>query len=377
VSGASASAAVAGRWGLAIALGGLIVGVPLIAWLVRGIWWGLNAQYAVLIGGPLGPAILAKGIVSSQVASGALAKPAAASPTPAQLVQNDAGNADLGDVQYVLFNVVALVLFYGQLLRMPQAGMPTIPDVLLGLTSVSAVGFVGKKVLAGPGGISSVQPAAGRVGDTVRIATAGIIQAASDLAGVTVMFGDVAASPGSLTATTTASLGVLIGARVPDGVSGEVAVTVSVPTGKPASWSGFAVKPVIVPGQHLIGRPGEAVRVQTTGVVGAQGGPLIGVSAAIAGAGADVAPAPDGTVDVTVPVAATNGDATTLELATPGGRAVAPFTVAPSRRGHRARRVQRAFVQGRARPASVRADARRSQSDRGDARRQPRPTRPP
>jgi len=71
VSGASASAAVAGRWGLAIALGGLIVGVPLIAWLVRGIWWGLNAQYAVLIGGPLGPAILAKGIVSSQVASGA------------------------------------------------------------------------------------------------------------------------------------------------------------------------------------------------------------------------------------------------------------------------------------------------------------------
>jgi hypothetical protein len=29
----------------------------------------------------------------------------------------------------------------------PQLGLPTLPDVLLGLTSVSAVGYVGKKTL--------------------------------------------------------------------------------------------------------------------------------------------------------------------------------------------------------------------------------------
>jgi hypothetical protein len=394
VSGAGTSAAAAGRWALAIALAGLIVGVPLLAWLARGIWWllagrrgggtepalywgrslvvgednrvstsktaavvwtyslaaallsfviarwlghsrafhvlqhqGLNAQYAVLIGGPLGAAILAKGIVSSQVASGAAAKPPAANPAAAQLVQNDAGNADLGDVQYLLFNVVALVFFYGQLLRMPQAGMPTIPDVLLGLTSVSAVGFVGKKALTGPGGISSVQPKEGSVGDTVTIATAGIIQDASDLAGVTIKFGDVAASPGSLRPTTTTSFGVLIDATVPDGATGKVAITVSFPTGKPASWPAFAVKPVIVR-QHLVGRRGEIVRVQTTGVVGADHGPLTGVSATIAGKTAPVALAADGTFEVTVPATAPDGD-TTLEVVTAGGRVARPFTVAP------------------------------------------------
>jgi hypothetical protein len=394
VSGAGTSAAAAGRWALAIALAGLIVGVPLLAWLARGIWWvlggrrgggtepslywgrslvvgddnrvstsktaavvwtytlaaallsfviarwlghprafnvlqhqGLNAQYAVLIGGPLGAAILAKGIVSSQVASGALAKPEAANPAPAQLVQNDAGNADLGDVQYLLFNVVALVFFYGELLRMPQAGMPTIPDVLLGLTSVSAVGFVGKKVLSGPGGISSVQPKEASVGDTVTIATAGIIQDASDLAGVTIKFGEVAASPGSLRPTTTTSFGVLIDATVPDGATGKAAITVSVPTGKPASWPEFAVKPVIVRGQHLVGRRGEIVRVQTTGVVGADG-PLTGVSATIAGKTAPVALAADRTFEVAVPATAPDGD-TTLELTVAGDRVAWPFTVAP------------------------------------------------
>jgi hypothetical protein len=207
--------------------------------------------------------------------------------------------------------------------------MPTIPDVLLGLTSVSAVGFVGKKVLSGPGGISSVEPATASVGERVTIATAGIVQDASDLAGVTIKFGDVAASPGSLKPTTTTSFGVLIVAKVPDGVTGEVPITVSVPTGKPASWPGFKVKPVIVPGQHLVGRRGEVVRVQTTGVVGADRGPLPGVSAEIADQDATVALAADGTFEVTVPVTTTNGDATTLELVTPGGRVAWPFTVAP------------------------------------------------
>jgi hypothetical protein len=206
---------------------------------------GLNAQYAVLIGGPLGAAILAKGIVSAQVDSGSAAKTEADKPSPAQLVQGDTGEADLGDVQYLLFNVVALAFFYGEVLRVPQAGLPTIPDVLVGLTSIAAVGFVSKKALAGPATISEVTPSEASVGARVTIVTSGIIKSESDLPAVTVKFGEVVANRGALEVRTTTSLGVLIDATVPPGAAGQVDLTVSVPTGKQASWPGFKVIPEI------------------------------------------------------------------------------------------------------------------------------------
>ena len=283
---------------------------------------GLNAQYAVLIGGPLGAAILAKGIVSSQVASGLAAKPEAPAATPAQLVQNDAGEADLGDVQYLLFNVVALFFFYGEFFRAPQLGIPTIPDVLVGLTSVSAVGFVGKKALSGPGGISSVQPSAGGAGDPVRITTAGIIQAADDLPAITVRFGTAPVSPGALTATTTTSFGVLIGATVPADAAGQVNITVSPPNAKPASWSGFNVTPRISRGQNLVGRRGETIVVRATGVAGL--GPQLRTS--IGGQPAETVQSNTSDIQVTIPLSAPAGQ-TTLQLATPGGHADAPITV--------------------------------------------------
>ena len=283
---------------------------------------GLNAQYAVLIGGPLGAAILAKGIVSTQVANGSAAKPPAASPSPAQLVQNDGGDADLGDVQYVLFNVVALVFFYSELLRAPQVGIPTIPDVLLGLTSVSAVGFVGKKVLAGPGAISAVQPMAAAVGEHVTIATAGIIQAADDVRAITVTFGSAPASPGALTATETTGQGVLIEAAVPPDAAGEVAITVSAPSSKPASLDGFSIRPRIGRGQNIVGHRGDTINVHVTGVAGL--GPQL--RASVAG---HVAPATAGAASdlhLTIPESVPAGEAR-LEIATPGGSDTAPIMV--------------------------------------------------
>jgi hypothetical protein len=108
---------------------------------------GLQTEYAVLIGGPLGAAILAKGIVSNQVAGGQ-SKPQNTDKAKAtDLVNNDAGKTDLGDLQYVLFNTVALTFFFGQFLSNPLLGLPDIPNVLVGLTSVSAVGYLGKKAL--------------------------------------------------------------------------------------------------------------------------------------------------------------------------------------------------------------------------------------
>ena len=121
---------------------------------------GLQAQYALLIGGPLGAAILAKGIVTSQVSEGQSKQDSTTGAKASDLVSNDEGNTDLGDLQYVLFNTVALVFFFGETLGSPQLGLPTIPDVLLGLTSVSAVGYVGKKALPSVArAITKVDPA--------------------------------------------------------------------------------------------------------------------------------------------------------------------------------------------------------------------------
>lgn len=107
---------------------------------------GNVGQYAVLFGGPLGAAILAKQIVTTQVKDKKQPKPKG-TPSPKDLIANDAGNTDLGDFQYVLFNLVAMFFVISTLFHTPLKGLPHIPDVLLGLTSVSAVGYVGKKAL--------------------------------------------------------------------------------------------------------------------------------------------------------------------------------------------------------------------------------------
>ncbi|GAC1653099.1 MAG: hypothetical protein NVS4B6_29580 [Mycobacterium sp.] len=110
---------------------------------------GSVGQYAVLFGGPLGAAILAKGIVTSQVNDDPRIKtPGSASAI--DLIADDHGDVDLGDFQYVLFNGVALFYVVSTLLHAPLNGLPHIPDVLLGLTSVAAVGYVGKKALNPP-----------------------------------------------------------------------------------------------------------------------------------------------------------------------------------------------------------------------------------
>lgn len=289
---------------------------------------GLNAQYALLIGGPLGAAILAKGIVSAQVSSGGTAKPPADNPAPAQLIQNDAGNADLGDLQYVLFNLVALVFFYGEMLRAPQNGMPAIPAVLLGLTSVGAVGYVGKKALTGPAVISEVIPREAEIGKTVKLVTSGIMKQGDDKSLVTAAFGSVKAQPKS--STTTTSQGILLEVDVPATATGKVDITVSVPNGKSATWPGFKVKPAIQAGQALSGNPDQTVTVVTSGVFGPDRN-LLGVTVTIGGKPASITTDPnDGsgnTLLVTVPRDLPRG-AKTIVVTTPGGSSdPAAFTV--------------------------------------------------
>jgi hypothetical protein len=152
---------------------------------------GVIGQYALLFGGPIGAAIIAKGIVNHQVSENPSSKSKAERPSPADLISNDAGEADLGDFQYVVFNLVALVYVLGTLLHDPANGLPHIPDVLLGLTSVSAVGYVGKKALTPTGTVlAKLTPEVGPRATPVTITLAGLTPPEQNNARMWVRFGE-------------------------------------------------------------------------------------------------------------------------------------------------------------------------------------------
>jgi hypothetical protein len=159
---------------------------------------GLAGQYGLLIGGPLGAAIAAKGIVGKQVEGNPSAKAPTTKTSPAHLIQNDAGETDLGDFQYALFNLVAIVFFIGTLIESPLAGLPRIPDVILGLTSVSAVGYVAKKALPPTTPTAKLTATDGKQGASVTITGAGLLtgkEAATTP--LVVLFGTQAAAVGA------------------------------------------------------------------------------------------------------------------------------------------------------------------------------------
>ena len=389
-------AAEAGRWAFAIAAGFLIVGLPVLFWIARGLFWGiagrgkgtpapkllwgktlvigqdnrfstskttallwtytvavalgsfviakwlghpgglaklehqgLDAKYALLIGGPLGAAILAKGIVTSQLESGASAKPPADSATPAQLVQNDEGGADLGDLQYLLFNTVALLFFYGEFMGRPQGGLPTIPDVLVGLTSVAAAGYVGKKALKSPGTITEVTPSQAPVGEQVTLVTSGIVQSSDDLSLVTVMFGSASARPvGGLAVT--ATQGVLFKVEVPAAAAGKVGIIVSVPNGKSAGWPTFQVRPRVTEAIPARARRGERIMLAVTGISSLPS-KAHSVKVTINGKPADVEAVPEADdrvsvgIPADVPVAAAGGAEPGVAIVSTTGGESEPF----------------------------------------------------
>lgn len=112
----------------------------------------LSDQYLLLLGIPSATAIAAAGVTQSRIASRTLVKPPAAhSPNVVsgigQLFSDDAGNADLLDSQYLGFSVLLLAYFLTQFLSAESTTLPNLPGTLVGLTGVSAVGYVAKKGL--------------------------------------------------------------------------------------------------------------------------------------------------------------------------------------------------------------------------------------
>jgi hypothetical protein len=153
----STSKAVALAWTYALFFG--LLSLIVAKWLGNSVGYdklvenGLQEEYLLLLGGPYAAAAIAKYNVVSQ-SQGQSGKPIApvGEASAKQLVTDDEGDMDLGDFQYVLFNLLALVFLLGTFLPHLQEGLPQLPAVLTGLALTSAGGYAAKQLVqqAGP-----------------------------------------------------------------------------------------------------------------------------------------------------------------------------------------------------------------------------------
>jgi hypothetical protein len=115
---------------------------------------GLQQAYLLLLGGPYAAAVIAK--YTAVATEGAANKTIAPEASPAKdarnLIADDDGDTDLGDFQYVLFNLVALAFFFGNFVPHLSNGFPDLPDLLVGLALTSATGYAAKKAAVNAAG---------------------------------------------------------------------------------------------------------------------------------------------------------------------------------------------------------------------------------
>ncbi len=112
----------------------------------------LSGTYLILLGIPGAAAVSAKQITQTNVNGNGFKKPKPKSGSPGvsritEIFSADDGTTDIGDFQYVIFNLITAVYFVTQFLHPDGTGLPTISDTLLGLTGVSASVYVGKKAV--------------------------------------------------------------------------------------------------------------------------------------------------------------------------------------------------------------------------------------
>ncbi len=165
----------------------------------------LDPRYLLLIGFPAGAAVSAKAITTGQINSGSSpkttisAKGKSLGTAISEIVSNDQGDLDLGDTQYFVFNLVALVAFFIAFFHNPVS-LPVLPDTLVGLTSASAAAYVAKKATVGaapapPLTLTAVSPQRGEPGTPVTVFGSGIVNtAAADGGSPAVTIGGLTAS---------------------------------------------------------------------------------------------------------------------------------------------------------------------------------------
>lgn len=126
--------------------------------------------YLVLLGGPYAAAAFALASTQSKVATGQLTKQPSEAPSAADLIADDDGNIDLYDTQYVLFNVLAIVIVVTAFFHQPGTGLPEIPEFLAILTGGAALTYsVNKAVASDTPRITKIKPETARLGAEVRI----------------------------------------------------------------------------------------------------------------------------------------------------------------------------------------------------------------
>lgn len=116
-------------------------------------WSALQGQdlapYLVFLGGPYAAGILATAAASSAAQNGT--KSTSTDPASiGQVLTDDTGQTDLGDLQYVLFNGLAIVFVIVSFVGHLDLGLPTIPTVLWALALTSAAGYTAKKLITDP-----------------------------------------------------------------------------------------------------------------------------------------------------------------------------------------------------------------------------------
>jgi hypothetical protein len=125
--------------------------------------------YFVFLGGPYAAAAFAKATTQSKIAQGTLTK-TPGTPAATDLISDDNGNVDLYDFQYVLFNILALLIVAISFGVHPDRGLPDVPAFLAILTGGSALTYtVNKATAADAPQITSVTPANARIGDVIKI----------------------------------------------------------------------------------------------------------------------------------------------------------------------------------------------------------------
>jgi hypothetical protein len=122
---------------------------------------GLNSDYLWLLGIPSVGLVGAKAITQSKVEENPDAKPSKPDDAGADVLtrvrtrtrelasnDNDANpQPALGDLQYLVFNAIAVVYFLSAFLGHPERGLPSLPDTLIALTGVSAASYLSAKAV--------------------------------------------------------------------------------------------------------------------------------------------------------------------------------------------------------------------------------------
>ena len=238
-----------------------------------------DEQYLILLGGYFAAAVLAKGIKTNKVKEGEVGETTAEKvPNPVEgiknLVTDDAGKADVGDAQFFLFNLLALTVFFVTFVPALEDGLPELPTFLVGLTSLSALAYVGKKATeSATPKIVAVVPSKLRHGETLRIEGSYLAASTNLKPGITV---DGAAVPASdvqvVTATGSFGAETALTAKVPAEAGAGAAKTVSVrPPGAtaPATATIEIVQAKIsdqgISKEPVPWRPGEVIAIAGTG----------------------------------------------------------------------------------------------------------------